>query len=138
MSLLSRGLVWIWTGMSAAQEIWSRKCSTIFKWAECLRFHSDSKKHLWQFSVRLFSHKINSETIVKLLRFWDTEFRVCDLHESHITRFYFYESLPFFVYHYNIIQYNAMQYNIIQYNTSFIVNSPWGLFRDEKRRTGWT
>jgi len=25
------------------------------------------------------------------------------------------------------------QYNTIQYNTNFIVNSPWGLFRDEDK-----
>lgn len=99
---------------------------------ECLRFYSDSKKHLWQFSVRLFSHKINSETIVKLLRFWDTEFRVCDLHESHITRFYFYESLPFFVYHYNTIQRNAIQYNTIQYK--FYCQLPMGAFQRRKTK----
>ena len=26
-----------------------------------------------------------------------------------------------------------MQYNTIQYNTNFIVNSPWGLFRDNDK-----
>ena len=65
--------------------------------------------------------KIEDPFIREIVEIWsDTFFERKIVSKDHFL------SLP-------LLQNSLIRYNTIQYNTNFIVNSPWGLFRDKNK-----